>query len=272
MNKDNNELNSSLRPRHLLIAMAMAVPGFAWAEIPTVGQDADVLNTAALQPETLGEPVQHQSLSRLNDEQTTAQSSDASSVAEMFSKGSINGNFRTIYFSGHNAFFNKGLTQDTLSYGGKLGFKTAAYQGFSAGVSAYVQRGIAHSDDPAERDRDLGPNITAMGEAYLQWEHDQFKITAGNQEIDVPFASTYDWRMAMTRTTFQRCACIASSRILTTPSRKRPPTTPDLTLSQESATRKPMVSGASAAPAAWTSARYSSTPKRGSLTTTTMPG
>lgn len=196
MNRDNTELNLSLRPRDLLIVMAIAVPGFAWAETSTVGQDADVLNTAALQPETLGEPVQHQSLSRLNDEQTTLQSSDASSVAEIFSKGSINGNFRTIYFSGHNAFFNKGLTQDTLSYGGKLGFKTAAYDGFSAGVSAYVQRGIAHSDDPAERDRDLGPNITALGEAYLQWEHDQFKITAGNQEIDVPYASTYDWRMA----------------------------------------------------------------------------
>src|SRR5437868_8858586 len=105
MNKDNNELNANLRPRDLLIAMAMAiaVPGFAWAQTPTVGQDADVLNTAALQPETLGEPVQHQSLSRLNDERTTPQSSDASSVAEIFSKGSINGNFRTLYFSGHNA-------------------------------------------------------------------------------------------------------------------------------------------------------------------------
>lgn len=123
-------------------------------------------------------------------------SGKATSLGDMFAKGSFAGDFRTIYFSSHNAFYKPGLTQNTASYGGKLGYTTASLYGFSMGVSGFIQRGIAHSDDPSKVDGYLGPNLLAMGEAYLQWEHEHFKITAGNQQLEVPFASTYDWRMA----------------------------------------------------------------------------
>ncbi|EEE07345.1 TPA: OprD family outer membrane porin [Burkholderia multivorans] len=121
---------------------------------------------------------------------------EASSLLEVFTKGHFSGDFRTIYFSSHNAFYSPGLNQDTISYGGKLGFTTASLHGFSAGVSGFIQRGINHSDNPSKVDGYLGPNLLAMGEAYLQYEGHGFKIVGGNQQLDVPFASTYDWRMA----------------------------------------------------------------------------
>ena len=123
-------------------------------------------------------------------------SKDVTSLVDMFTKGQFSGDFRTIYFSTHNGFFTKGLNQDTISYGGALEYTTARLYGFSLGVSGYIQRGIDHSDNPNQVDSYLGPNLTAMGEAYVQWEGDGFKFTAGNQALDVPFASTYDWRMA----------------------------------------------------------------------------
>jgi hypothetical protein len=120
----------------------------------------------------------------------------ASTLIEMFTKGHFSGNFRTIYFSSHNAFYSPGLNQDTISYGGKLGFTTASLDGFSVRVSGVIQRGINHSDNPAKVDGYLGPNLDAMGEAYLKYEDHGLKIVGGNQQLDVPFASTYDWRMA----------------------------------------------------------------------------
>jgi outer membrane porin, OprD family len=132
-----------------------------------------------------------------------AQSTDAgnapaevSSLSDMIGEGKVSGDIRTIYFSTHNAFFVPGLEQNTVSYGGKLGYTTATLNGFSAGVSGFIQRGIGHSDDPSKVDGYLGPNVTAMGELYLKWQHDKFNVTVGNQQLDVPFASTYDWRMA----------------------------------------------------------------------------
>jgi hypothetical protein len=118
------------------------------------------------------------------------------SVTDLFTQGRFTGDFRTLYYGAHNAFYNQGVNQNTLSYGGGIGYTTAALYGFSVGVSAYIQRGIAHPDDPAHVDGALGPNVTSLGEAYLRWEGDGFKFTAGNQSIDVPFASSYDWRIA----------------------------------------------------------------------------
>ncbi|WP_250514619.1 OprD family outer membrane porin [Caballeronia sp. INDeC2] len=120
----------------------------------------------------------------------------AENLVEMFTKGQFFGDVRAIYFSSHNAFYQTGMNQDTISYGGGLGYRTASLYGFSLGVSGYLQRGINHSDNPAKVDGYLGPNLTAMGEAYVNWQYRQFSVTAGNQALDVPFASTYDWRMA----------------------------------------------------------------------------
>lgn len=121
---------------------------------------------------------------------------DVDSLLNWFMDGKVSGYVRTIYFSTHNNFFTKNQNQDTFSYGGGLEYDTARLYGFSAGVSAYLQRGINHSKNPSRVDGYLGPNLSAMGKAYLRWQYQKFTITGGNQALDLPFASTYDWRMA----------------------------------------------------------------------------
>ncbi|WP_207005037.1 OprD family outer membrane porin [Trinickia mobilis] len=120
---------------------------------------------------------------------------EATSLLEMFTKGHFYGNFRTEYFTLHNAYFVPASNQDTVSYGGTFGYKTAALYGFSVGVSAFLQRGIDHSDNPSQVVSYLGPNLLNLGEAYLQYEGHGFKVVAGNQELDAPFDGVEDWRI-----------------------------------------------------------------------------
>ena len=100
-----------------------------------------------------------------------AAAGEVSSVSDMFEEGKVSGNIRTLYYSAHNAFFTPGKDQDTVSYGGKLGFTSGSYNGFGFGLSGLIQRGIFHDDDKNGRDTYLGPNITALGEAYGQYQY-----------------------------------------------------------------------------------------------------
>jgi hypothetical protein len=119
----------------------------------------------------------------------------ADSLAEMFTQGKVSGYVRSLYFSSNNAFYVPGKDQDTLSYGGELGFHSAAYEGFSFGLSALAQRGIGHDDNPNKVDSYLGPNVTSVGEAYLQWQREKLRITVGNQRFNAPFTGASDFRM-----------------------------------------------------------------------------
>ncbi|MDB5991117.1 MAG: hypothetical protein JWQ10_2520 [Herbaspirillum sp.] len=124
------------------------------------------------------------------------QPKEATNIIDMFTEGHFSGDFRTFYYTAHNAFYNKNLNQNTVTYGAGVEYQTATLNGFSIGTSAYIARGLARPVNPSSIDGSLGPNITALGEAYLQWEHAGFKIVAGNQQLDLPFTSTYDYRIA----------------------------------------------------------------------------
>ncbi|WP_213879353.1 OprD family outer membrane porin [Pseudomonas sp. dw_358] len=126
---------------------------------------------------------------------SAADAVQADSLSDMFSDGKVSGYVRSLYFSSHNAFYERGKNQDTVSYGGELAFHSAVYEGFSFGLSALVQRGIGHDDNPNKVDSYLGPNVTSVGEAYLQWQRDKFRITVGDQRFDAPFTGTSDYRM-----------------------------------------------------------------------------
>ena len=117
----------------------------------------------------------------------------ADSLSEMFTCGSVHGSLRTLYYSTHNAYFSPGYSQDTLSYGGSVNYASAEYYGLSLGVSGIFQRGISHNDDHLVTE--LGPNQTGIGEAYLSWRYQDFRITAGDQRINIPFIGDYDWRI-----------------------------------------------------------------------------
>lgn len=124
-----------------------------------------------------------------------AEPAPADSLSDMFSQGKVFGYVRSLYFSSNNAFFVPGKDQDTVSYGGELGFHSAIYDGFSFGLSALAQRGIEHDDNPNKVDSYLGPNVTSLGEAYLQWQREKLRITVGNQRFNAPFTGTFDFRM-----------------------------------------------------------------------------
>lgn len=120
--------------------------------------------------------------------------SGVNSFTDIFTCGTVSGSLRTLYYSTHNAYFSKGFNQDTVSYGGSIKYETAPFYGFRAGVSGIFLRGIDHPDE-AHTIGDIGDNQTNVGEAYLSWQWDDFKITAGDQRINIPFVGDYDWRI-----------------------------------------------------------------------------
>jgi len=117
----------------------------------------------------------------------------ADSLTQMFTCGSVHGSLRMLDYSTHNAYFSKGYSQDTFSYGGSVKYTTAEYYGLSLGVSGIFQRGIDHNQDHLVSE--LGPNETNFGEAYLSWHYQDFRITAGDQRLNIPFLGDYDWRI-----------------------------------------------------------------------------
>ena len=118
----------------------------------------------------------------------------AQDLSQMFSHGKVDGNVRALYYSTGNAFFAEGVDRDTVAVGGKVGFTTAPLHGISLRASGYLQRNLVHAG--TGRDRDLGGNLTAMGETWLQWQDGKLLLRAGNQTLeDVPFTSSFDFRI-----------------------------------------------------------------------------
>ncbi|RLM31220.1 OprD family outer membrane porin [Brenneria salicis] len=126
----------------------------------------------------------------------TCQQSDSgvANFTAMFTCGTVHGTFRTLYYSTHNAYFVKNNNQDTASYGGSIKYLTAPYLGLSFGVSGILQRGLWHGDD-SRMVSELRDNQDNIGEAYVNWQYRQLRITAGNQRLNIPFISDYDWRI-----------------------------------------------------------------------------
>jgi hypothetical protein len=117
----------------------------------------------------------------------------ADSLTQMFTCGTVHGSLRALDYSTHNAYFAKGYTQDTFSYGGSLKYTTAEYYGLSFGLSGIFQRGIDHNQDHLVSE--LGSNQTGFGEAYIKYHYKDFSITAGDQRLSIPFVGDYDWRI-----------------------------------------------------------------------------
>jgi hypothetical protein len=118
----------------------------------------------------------------------------AQDLRQMFALGHADGSLRGQYYATGNAFFADGVDRDTFATGGRLGFTSAPLHGVSLRASAYLQRSLVHSG--TGRDRDLGRDLTSMGESWLQWQVGKLLLRAGNQAIDdVPFTSSYDFRI-----------------------------------------------------------------------------
>lgn len=115
-------------------------------------------------------------------------------VHDMFEQGEVDGEFGLLYYANHNAFF--AAPDDhryTATVGGELGFTTAPLHGFSLRLSAFAQRNFARTE--TGYNRDLGLDLAALGEAYIQWKGHGLRIRAGNQKLHAPFTATYDFRI-----------------------------------------------------------------------------
>lgn len=124
-------------------------------------------------------------------------SSDTASVdnlRDFFTCGSVSGTVRSLYYSTHNAYFAHHLNQDTISYGGSINYETAVLDGFRLGLSGIFLRGINHGDNSTTIS-DIGHNQNGIGEAWLSWQWNDLRITAGDQRLDLPFMGDYDWRI-----------------------------------------------------------------------------
>lgn len=128
--------------------------------------------------------------------QTPAPQGLVAGVTQMLANGAFDGDARLLYYDTQNAYFTPDEDQRTATFGGRLGFTSAAFHGLSFRISGYGQHGIDHADDPARVEPSLAPNIAVLGQAYLQWAGDDVRVRAGNQTLnDVPFASGYDYRI-----------------------------------------------------------------------------
>ncbi|MDU4003030.1 TonB-dependent receptor [Pluralibacter gergoviae] len=117
-----------------------------------------------------------------------------STLSDFLTCGTVSGTLRSLYYSTHNAYFNKHLNQDTISYGGSINYTTAVLSGFQVGLSGVFLRGINHGDN-SRTIRDIGQNQNNLGEAWLSWQYRDLKITAGDQRLTLPFMGDYDWRI-----------------------------------------------------------------------------
>lgn len=125
-----------------------------------------------------------------------ADQAEVHSFHDMLSQGTVDGQIRALYYDNNNAFFIPNVQRRyVFAYGGKLGYTTAALNGFSARVSFYAQRHAGRSTDSAGYNRDLGPNLNPLTEAYVQWQGDKLLIRAGDQKLNAPFTDTSDFRI-----------------------------------------------------------------------------
>jgi len=197
----------STRPAPAWLVSATLFAGLIW--LPAAwAVPADNNPDATTQEQQTGT---HKSIPDDTDVASDAASADqnntpaATSLRDMVEMGEVDGNLRMLYDANHTAFFLDSIAgehdRNTASFGGTLGFTTAALHGFSLRLSAFAQRNFTRSsssNDLSETgyNRDLGRDISALGEAYLQYEGHDVRVRAGNQEIaSAPFTSTYDFRI-----------------------------------------------------------------------------
>lgn len=130
----------------------------------------------------------------------------ADTIEEAFSEGKVQGELKSFYINrtyDWGSGFAKSpsnYSRDGLSVGGHLGYKTASYYGFDAGVTFYTTNKIDNkADNPDKNDNTLfgsdGGGYTVLGEANIGYTLANTSIRVGQQSINTPFAAPNNFRM-----------------------------------------------------------------------------
>lgn len=117
-------------------------------------------------------------------------------VTDMVKNGTVEGEFRTFY----SGIDNKNDTDVfATAVGGRLFYKLASYNNFGGGVEFTTSQDINFlSGDDGHRNTNLSSkdgSYTTVSQVYLSYEKDAFKVVAGRQNLDVPFADGDDVRI-----------------------------------------------------------------------------
>lgn len=139
----------------------------------------------------------------------TTASFAADDLASAFKDGKASGQIRAFYITRDYDSRNETATNKDRSgfaLGGKLGYETAPLYGVSAGATFYTTNGMGLKPDnsvkqeqsiygtasSASADR---PDVTYLGQAYLQGAFGKTTVKVGRQELNTPLAGMDDARM-----------------------------------------------------------------------------
>lgn len=139
----------------------------------------------------------------------TTASFAADDLASAFKDGKASGQIRAFYITrDYEKRNNDAGTPDRSGFalGGKLGYETAALYGVSAGATFYTTNGVGLKPDSsvkqeqsiygtassASSDR---PDVTYLGQAYIQASMGKTTAKIGRQELNTPLAGMDDARM-----------------------------------------------------------------------------
>lgn len=126
----------------------------------------------------------------------------ASDLASAFKEGKASGQIRAFYINRDYAKTSTAQDRDAFAIGGKLGYETAALYGVSAGAMFYTTNGLGmKNQDNTKVDPTLfgtgtdRPDVTYLGQAYLQGNFGKTTVKIGRQELNTPLAGMDDARM-----------------------------------------------------------------------------
>ncbi|QSZ41469.1 outer membrane porin, OprD family [Sulfurimonas aquatica] len=127
----------------------------------------------------------------------------AEDLSSMFSQGKTSGQIRE--FSVDREY--QGSAGNTThrranAVGGHLKFETADFKGFTFGTALYTTNGFLNDTDYTNESKVdatlFGPgngNLSFVGEAYLNYKHENTNFKAGRQTLETPMAGGDDARM-----------------------------------------------------------------------------
>jgi len=131
--------------------------------------------------------------------------SGAQDLSTMFSEGKVSGQIREFSISRSVEYSNPSstdYTRDANAIGGYLKFDTAYYKGLSLGTALYTTNGFMLGNprtdntvvDPTLLGKD-NESYSMLGEAYLQFKHENTSFKGGRQKLNTPLAGADDARM-----------------------------------------------------------------------------
>jgi hypothetical protein len=133
----------------------------------------------------------------------------ADDLASAFKEGKASGQIRAFYITRdyeNRLAGNAPLDRSGVALGGKMGYETAALHGVSAGAMFYTTNALGTKNvNPAKTEQsiygtsstaaDARPDVTYLGQAYVQATIGKTTAKIGRQELNTPLAGMDDARM-----------------------------------------------------------------------------